>query len=1185
MKVQEIDFITGEDYEVRARYEKCVECQWPWIHVDFWLDTRGPGFHHDKEEIEEMNPERFKHLSFDSFQIEITKLINEIREAVSRRDFKRFFQIKNKIWPLMDAWNQKANDVWDQVDKEYQDEYEKEHEEPYWWVKIEKEKRQKIREIQRRNFKIREQFFDKLFEDYPGEEFNFEEKRWEVRLIENIEVFERERCDNNQDDNDDGKKDCEDDQCGGKECGEMAGIPMYCINNECKVKETDQAVCGNGICEPGEGDLFMPVPHKKRKTEEEIGSEIVEGRDGTVETIETDMVMPEETQEEQVVTGNVITGYVVDDELTCPQIAISKWCPDEKTLCPMKSDDKGCSDWDCDACVVEEDIDNIDEQEETDEELEDTIEEIIESIEEDVEEDEGIYEVKPCPEDCKICPEPPKMKCPEDEKAVSKGNDNHGCSLGNTCVKIEKETCKTDEDCPQKLCANVECLRKKPEDEVGMCKVTKLKECEEEECIPGDEKIKRCDTGEELIVEICEEGLWVETGVGCDGGEEIIEETEEGFGDECKTIGDCGEDYVCSRGWCELLIVEEEPEIEQEEEEIEELVEAIEVDEEMIKEYEEEQKEDYEEGKEGNEGEFREEKPMREEERHEEPREEFKDEGSNVISNFFLGFLKRGTITGAFITGFNVEEGEGPPLEEPPHEEPPPEEDEEHDWEEEEERRKEEERERQREERRQRERECKDWSAEECKRRYVEPCVGPCVFKEDGTEGELEECQEICEEEKKSEIEKCVDRCFETCEKDEWCEIKWEEHEHKEEKGVFTIGGQCRSSEQKTEAFIYFGGWGEPFEKIHELKHKYHQQGHFDWCKWELENALKQRKEIEKSFNQEFIIWFFEDYMSNSAEDWEKHISGIFELYWSGIVENQRQIWRSMECLGIKDIEELMKPEILSFNYSSEYGNFEYWEKLEYVRMHDKPEKSKKIKIITPYMRLSFFPPKEVLKIEMKKAMEEGRFPGPPEERDEEQGPSEEEKDEMRRDKGFMKKIKKISDKYGGSFDVSVQLMDYNTGEVIFNIYGEINERDIIDMEPMLPEKVPEKDATVTVDFDKVFEFIKTSEKDMKDTHTEAPEWATIEEKPVEKIKNFIDGIKMFFKIRDLIASAQVEPKEAAGDINSLAMSFFKMMMSKDRDKGPPPEDITEEEKEKLKEIQKEIFGSKPMITGKVFAK
>jgi hypothetical protein len=178
-------------------------------------------------------------------------------------------------------------------------------------------------------------------------------------------------------------------------------------------------------------------------------------------------------------------------------------------------------------------------------------------------------------EDCAICVEYPAIEC--DGKVIFKGKDENGCPLEPICLEEEK-VCRTDDECAQPLCGVASCVME-GEESVGECKITELEECKEAECVDGEERIVTCETGEELTVKICEEGLWKSTGVECAGkiGLECVQcgnscvsqeeiatmmctETTEEFdcieksgqcvsseleeehilGNECETVGDCG---------------------------------------------------------------------------------------------------------------------------------------------------------------------------------------------------------------------------------------------------------------------------------------------------------------------------------------------------------------------------------------------------------------------------------------------------------------------------------------------------------------------------------------------------------------------------------------------------------------------------------------------------------------------
>ncbi len=730
-----------------------------------------------------------------------------------------------------------------------------------------------------------------------------------------------------------------------------------------------------------------------------------------------------------------------------------------------------------------------------------------------------------CGQDCITCLEYPPLECAG--RVIFSGQDEQGCPLQPICFEEEAITCIVDEDCEDPLCGDATCVE-------GVCQVLTLTECRESECIDGQEKTEHCNSGESITVGVCIDGLWSETGVECESGEvseteEIIE--EEVVDTECSVRSDCGgENDVCSNGRCVTLpqVVEEEQE-EVVEEELEEVEEEI---------------------------------------------GEEKSKESIVEEVPFNLFRAIGKITGAFITGFTSEEGsqestsgtgEGSSdagitqtIESQPSGEGQPPNEQENNWE--------------NEERDRRENECGDRCERECYDMEIRPCVEKCIFEECGQtfDCNVDETTNSCENSCKSEkdINVCEEECNENCMKGEETWKEPEREEHKEEKGVFNVGGSCRTAKAKTEGFIWFGGWGDPFERIQPLKTKYYSGGG-DWCKWDLENLKKQRSEFEKGFNQEFVVWFFEKYLANSAEDWEGYTSGIFELYWKD-VEISREIANRMKCLNMKELPE--HDLIENIIYESPYGSIEFWEEITFGKIDREGEP---VPLITPYMKIWIFPPKEIIKFEMKKSMEEHKFPGPQEE--ENNGElTESEKRFIRQDEGFMDKIEKLSDKYGGSFDGSIQIIDYETNDVIFNIYVEINEEDIMKITPMLPEETPKIDATMKIDFEKIYEIIDIEEKEMQGARVESPPWAPRKVEVRQKIKEATSGIKMYFKMRSLISSSEITPSSAEKDVESIIFEVMKMMMK------DPEEQFEPEEESESGEEEVSTWESKATLTGNV---
>ena len=235
-------------------------------------------------------------------------------------------------------------------------------------------------------------------------------------------------------------------------------------------------------------------------------------------------------------------------------------------------------------------------------------------------------------------------------------------------------------------------------------------------------------------------------------------------------------------------------------------------------------------------------------------------------------------------------------------------------------------------------------------------------------------------------------------------------------------------------------------------------------------------------------------------------------------------------------------------------------------------------------MKLWILPSEEVIKSEMKKAMKEHRFPGPQDEENNQGGPTEQEKEFIRQNKDFMNKIIKLSEKYGGNFDGSIQVVDSESDEVIFNIYVEINEEEIIKITPMLPEENPERDATMKIDFEKIYDIIDIEEKEMQSTRIESPPWAPKSIKPTQKVKEVVSGVKMYFKMRSLVSSSEITPSSAEKDVESMFFEVMKMMMGGpgEGDEEFKPEEFEELDGGEFSEEDISSWESKEKLTGNV---
>jgi len=1126
--VQEIILYEGDNFEAKTNLEMCDDCEWNWIGLNTHLEGRGPGF--KPQEFNEKDRGRMRseyesrEMTAGEFKSETMSLVGETIGYLESGDFKQAMLYSQRLSTLTDVWNQAANDIWKEIEQVFEqrrqtmsEEEERQFHENYGWIKEDQERRKTEKEKRLENYRDRKTFYISLFEPYDKKEFFFNQIEYEKRLIQEFKEKGEEICDNNMDDNENEQIDCQEDQCGGQICGKQV---MLIDSGNGTVQETVNLYCIAGTCQVKE-EQITPL----------------------------------------AVCGNNI-----------------------------------CEAGELDSCAT----------------------------------------------DCSVCPIHEPIECAG--KVVFSGEDENGCSLQPVCIE-EKEFCQVNEDCSQPLCGVSECIRFEPEDDTGICRISELKGCEEASCIDGEEKVLNCPTGEKIVKGICDAGVWIELeDAACPEGANVTEEIEEEetVGEECVVKLDCGgENDVCSNGKCvtipEIIIIEsEEPEtIPEEEEEVSEEPEQTPEPAAFILSLfdnanfrtigfvtaEEGDGSDGDgdgsDGDDGDEGANQDDPPEEGPpvceggcDDGDECTDDWCDEGN--CQSAFSGDRCPDDSRADFHEDGDGSEGDydDPQCWEECWEEEYCEDfcnvgedgvevcepechtnekcedvcegearhDDNKDWEDNERH------DDQKGEERGWGENCDEMCKRECFDAKVRPCTEKCIRDVCGEDLECDidkerkNCEDSCSEEK--DLDGCVVDCEDKCEEGEWegLEGEWEEKEWQEEKGVFAVGGSCRTVQGKKEGFIWFNGWGEPFEEIQELKHEYYQGGQADWCKWDLENLEKQRLEFEQSFNQEFVEWFFEDYMANTAENWEQHMSGIHELYWNNVRTLEETVYRG-GCLDRKGLPDSYTP-IELISYETDYGKLEYWEEVKTARLPG-PDGTITVEMITPYMKIWVFPPKEFIIHELQKSMINGEFPGSPEEkmeRDNEGGLSEEEKMSLKEDEDFMDTIRDVTDKYDGDVDVVIRFVDYEKDDLVFNLYVKISEENIMEMKPMLPADVPEEDVRIEMDFTSLYDLIYTSEKEMGGDRIEIPHWDK-QTRPTKFVKEVTNGIKMFFKVRSMVNSAEVTPPDAKSDVNKLFRAFVFRMM---REGG---EDKEGEDPERTEELEEDLFGSKEALTGEVILK
>ena len=323
-----------------------------------------------------------------------------------------------------------------------------------------------------------------------------------------------------------------------------------------------------------------------------------------------------------------------------------------------------------------------------------------------------------------------------------------------------------------------------------------------------------------------------------------------------------------------------------------------------------------------------------------------------------------------------------------------------------------------------------------------------------------------------------------------------------EEKGALSFSGGCTSFPTgQVESWIHFDTWGEPFDELNAYRNEIEESLGSEWCIQEKENALRQRAEIEHSLNDpEFMENIFAQLLTEDTEEWETHTEAIHNMYWN-IVDNTRQLARSSQCLG----EEFPTLTPLTLSYEFEAGSIEMYEELAFADEFER-------EVLTPYMKLGIFPPKELIKQELRIAAEQGYFPG-----DEEgqTGPSAQDLEEMRASPEAMEYIKELTAEYeDGSLDTKITIVDED--ESIFIIDMSISEENLIQMKPVSSYE-KEADITIEINFEFVYGLISEMEKDPRIEH---PEW--VEDSFQENVGDIVNGGLVIAKITGGFATGDI---------------------------------------------------------------
>lgn len=358
-----------------------------------------------------------------------------------------------------------------------------------------------------------------------------------------------------------------------------------------------------------------------------------------------------------------------------------------------------------------------------------------------------------------------------------------------------------------------------------------------------------------------------------------------------------------------------------------------------------------------------------------------------------------------------------------------------------------------------------------------------------------------------------------------------------EQKGAFVVRGVCTTTPIDGEkASLSFVGAGDNFNQVTTLKQDYDAQNP-EWCKMQLGVDLGKRKEIENSLNDNFAEWVFEN-VAYDADNWETKKTEI-EQRFNDIVNNQKDIAEMMDCAEIK---ELSSYNPITINFQNSYGKLEYTEKLQNVKLGNMIGE---VSILSPEMKITIFPTEDFIKAKLVKAMQNHEFPGPSQESAERKlgnGLTSDERATLLENTELVKEIKDLSSKYREGLDVQFKLVD-NKGQVVYNLYGILNDQDLIKAAPMLDEETPQVNTKITANFNSILEVIKQSEENSLEVFVLKAPWDNSID-PIRTITSLWNMIKMTALKNNMMGSIQITPDNP--ELKKIVENLFYIIAEKE---------------------------------------
>ncbi|MBD3312017.1 hypothetical protein GF352_01000 [archaeon] len=280
--------------------------------------------------------------------------------------------------------------------------------------------------------------------------------------------------------------------------------------------------------------------------------------------------------------------------------------------------------------------------------------------------------------------------------------------------------------------------------------------------------------------------------------------------------------------------------------------------------------------------------------------------------------------------------------------------------------------------------------------------------------------------------------------------------------GEVKIKGWC---DNEGYASLSFEAWGDELERFIEVNNLDEMSG---FSQYWIKSLVRLRKPFQESFNDDFVEWYFEDYLGSDIEklmyggDAVSRILNVLVWVEEDIVEALGRSGNKSWPAGFEEI---------SIDYNKSNVRLEVWEKYVPVDWFDNN------KAWTTLYRYHFFPAKDSLKeLILYQVSQENTI-----------GLSASQIAEIKADSNRMELVNNIAGRYGGSFDINLRL--FSGEEDLINKYLSINPEEVISFS----DEAVSADISISVNYDSLYKLLSYIAT-MQSSTINGPGWVNLDQ-------------------------------------------------------------------------------------------